>query len=101
MKFGVRVRFFVEKGGGRFIDKELDDRETSSITGATYVRYPRFFDIFGVDEDEDDVDRDDDDDELEKRADRAASTCSSRRTRSHTAAPHFIIYFARITVRHC
>jgi len=66
--------FLLRKAAARFIDKELDDRETSSITGATYVRNPRFFDIFGVDEDEDDVYRDDDDDELEKRADHAAST---------------------------
>jgi hypothetical protein len=51
--------------------KELDDRETSEITGATYPRGRLFLDVLAdlVDGDEDDA-RDDDDDEVNDDADR-------------------------------
>jgi hypothetical protein len=54
--------------------KELDDRETSDITGATYPRGRLFSDLINEDDDRVDDDDDDDNGDIEKQADHHAST---------------------------
>jgi hypothetical protein len=77
-RHGTRGRFIARCPGGpprlRWpVRKELDDRETSRFTGATYPRTRRSF-LEVLEDLVDDDESDDDDDDVEKQADHHAST---------------------------